>query len=133
MKLLLDTHAFLWSLLEPEQLSAQARNAIIQPENQVYVSAVSFWEIALKTRLGKLTLQGATPESLIDAATRQGFDLLPLEPRHAASFHNLPPTSDHRDPFDRMLIWQAMSLELALVSRDRRLAQHAPAGLQLVW
>ena len=67
MKLLLDTHALLWSIIEPDQLSPVARAAITDPAAQVAVSAISFWEIAIKTALGKLALQGATPETLVDA------------------------------------------------------------------
>lgn len=133
MKLLLDTHAFLWSLVDPDRLSELARQAIVLPENQVCVSAISFWEIALKAGLGKLTLQGIAPESLTEAALNQGFTLLPLEPELAAGYGKLPRHPDHRDPFDRMLIWQAMASGLVLVSRDRRLAEHAPEGLKLLW
>ena len=75
-----------------------ARAAITDPSAQVAVSAISFWEIAIKTALGKLALQGATPETLVDAAQQQGFDLLPLDPRLAASFTRLPVDPQHRDP-----------------------------------
>lgn len=133
MRLLLDTHALLWSLMQPEKLSITAREALTRPDNQVWVSAVSFWEIALKTAIGKMSLQGATPETLVDAALRQGFDLLPLEPRLAAGFANLPSTPEHRDPFDRMLMWQALSQGLTLVSRDRKIGAQAPEGLSVLW
>ena len=73
MKLLLDTHALLWAIIAPEQLSAEARAAITDPAAQVAVSAVSFWEIAIKAGLGKLTLSGTTPEALVEAAQQQGF------------------------------------------------------------
>ena len=68
MKLLLDTHALLWAIIAPEQLSAEARAAITDPAAQIAVSAVSFWEIAIKAGLGKLTLTGTTPEALVEAA-----------------------------------------------------------------
>lgn len=133
MRLLLDTHALLWSLMQPEKLSVSAHEALTRPDNQVFVSAISFWEIALKTAIGKMHLEGATPEALVDAALRQGFDLLPLEPRLAAGFANLPRTPEHRDPFDRMLMWQALSCRLTLVSRDRKIGIQAPEGLSLLW
>lgn len=133
MKLLLDTHALLWSLIAPEQLSASARQAITDPASQVAVSAVSFWEISIKTALGKLHLSGATPEMLVDAAQQQGFDLLPLDPRLAASFSRLPLDSQHRDPFDRMLVWQSISLGYTLVSRDRKIASTSVDGLRTLW
>ncbi len=133
MKLLLDTHALLWAIIAPEQLSPTARAAITDPGTQVAVSAVSFWEIAIKSALGKLTLNGTTPEALVDAAQQQGFDLLPLDPRLAASFTKLPIDPQHRDPFDRMLIWQAISLGSTLVSRDRKISSNQQTGLSVLW
>ena len=133
MKLLLDTHALLWALIEPDRLSPVARAAITDPGAQVAVSAISFWEVAIKTALGKLALQGATPEALVDAAQQQGFDLLPLDPRLAATFTRLPVDPQHRDPFDRMLVWQAISLGYTLVSRDRNISSNQPTGLRVLW
>ena len=133
MKLLLDTHALLWSIIEPDRLSPEARSAITDPASQVVVSAVSFLEISIKTALGKLRLEGVTPEQLVDAAQQQGFDLLPLDPRLAASFSRLPIDPQHRGPFDRMLVWQAISLGYTLVSRDRKIAANSQAGLRVLW
>jgi len=133
MKCLLDTHTFLWALISPEKLSEPARAAISHPDNPVMVSAISFWEIALKHRLGKLHLHGVTPDALPDAALRQGFDLLPLDTRLAAGFAALPDIPNHRDPFDRMLIWQAVSLGHTLVSCDRKIETNALPGLRVLW
>ncbi len=133
MKLLLDTHALLWSIIEPERLSLAARTAITDPTSQVAVSAVSLWEIAIKSALGKLALSGVTPEALVDAAQQQGFDLLPLDPRLAAGYARLPVDPQHRDPFDRMLAWQAISLGYTLVSRDRKLSAASVQGLRTLW
>ena len=133
MKLLLDTHALLWSIIEPSKLSTEARTAIAAPDSRVAVSAVSFWEISIKAALGKLQLNGATPEMLLDAAQQQGFDLLPLDPRLAASFSRLPVDPLHRDPFDRMLVWQAISLGYTLVSRDRKISNTQRIDLRVLW
>lgn len=133
MKLLLDTHALLWSIIEPDRLSPEARSAITDPASQVVVSAVSFWEISIKTALGKLRLEEVTPEQLVDFAQQQGFELLPLDPRLAASFSRLPVAPQHRDPFDRMLVWQAISLGYTLVSRDRKIAEKQTEGLRILW
>lgn len=133
MKLLLDTHALLWSIIEPDRLSPEARSAITDPASHVVVSAVSFWEISIKTALGKLRLEEVTPEQLVDCAQQQGFELLPLDPRLAASFSRLPVAPQHRDPFDRMLVWQAISLGYTLVSRDRKIAANSQAGLRVLW
>ena len=102
MKLLLDTHVFLWSLLDTAKLSAAARAALSEPANEVIVSAVNFWEIAIKFALGRLDLRGVLPEELPAEARRAGYTLAPLEAASAASAHRLP-QSLHRDPFDRML------------------------------
>lgn len=133
MKLLLDTHALLWSLIDPDKLSMEARTAIADPGSQVVVSAVSFWEISIKAALGKLRLEGVSPEQLVDVAQQQGFDLLPLDPRLAASFSRLPADPQHRDPFDRMLVWQAISLGYTLVSRDRKITASPLPGLRVLW
>lgn len=133
MKLLLDTHALLWSLITPEALSPVAREAICDASAEVAVSAVSFWEIAIKSALGKLSLTGTTPEALVEAAVQQGFRLLPLEAGLAASFTRLTPDPQHRDPFDRMLMWQAMQLGYTLVSRDKKIRGGQPGGLLVLW
>lgn len=133
MKLLLDTHALLWSIIEPDKLSMEARVAIADPSSQVIVSAVSFWEISIKTALGKLSLDGVTPEQLVEVAQQQGFELLALDPRLAASFSRLPIDPQHRDPFDRMLVLQAISLGYTLVSRDRKISTSPHIGLRTLW
>lgn len=133
MKLLLDTHALLWAIIDPGRLSPPARAAITDPAAQVAASAVSFWEVSIKTALGKLQLTGVSPEELVDAAQQQGFDLLPLDARLAASFSRLPADPRHRDPFDRLLTWQAISLGYTLVSRDRKISESQTAGLRTLW
>lgn len=132
MNVLLDTHAFLWMQLDPGRLSSQAATTIRDSQNEVWVSAVSFWEISLKHGIGKLDLQGVTPEGLVDLIAESGLEVLPLEAADAASFHRLP-RNVHRDPFDRMLAWQAIRHGLALVSRDRALSVFEAHGLTVVW
>jgi len=133
MKLLLGTHALIWSIVAPQELSDLARRAITDPAHSVAASAVSFWEIAIKSALGKLKLSGITPEGLADAAQQQGFELPPLDARLAASYTQLPLDPMHRDPFDRMLVWQAMSVGCTLVSRDRKIAKSPQNGLRVLW
>lgn len=129
---LLDTHTLLWALFEPEKLGMQAYAILTDRDNPVYVSSVSFWEISLKAALGKLTLTHCTPDELPDAAENVGFSALPLEPAEAATFYRLP-RQPHKDPFDRMLIWQALRRNLILVSRDRLFSDYAELGLKSVW
>ena len=132
MKLLLDTHVFLWSLLDTAKLSATAGAALVSPENEVIVSAVNFWEISLKFALRRLDLQGILPAQLPAEASLAGYTLVPLEGKTAASFHQLP-LGLHRDPFDRMLAWQAIRAGWTLVSRDRWMDSYVEHGLQLLW
>ena len=112
MNLLLDTHAVLWALAEPASLSGPARTALEDARNDVFVSVVSAWEIAIKRALGKLD----APDDLEAAIRMQGFEPLLLTFHHAAQAGGLPP--HHHDPFDRMLIAQAQAEGLVLVTRD---------------
>ena len=117
MRLLLDTHALLWWLAGDEALSAAARMAIGDDGNMVYVSAASTWEIATKHRIGKLPHVAAIAGDLDGAIRAQGFLGLPISLRHGERAGALP--GPHRDPFDRMLIAQAMTEGMVLVSNER--------------
>jgi PIN domain nuclease of toxin-antitoxin system len=132
MTLLLDTHAFLWAAMEPGLLSGKARQSLIDPANEVVVSSVSFWEVSLKFSVGKLDLAGVPPEGLPDSARQMGFTVIPLSENEAASFHRLP-RDLHRDPFDRMLAWQAICRGWTLVSKDASLQAYSRHGLRLLW
>ncbi len=116
MRLLLDTHMFLWSVLGSRRLPGKAK-ALIQEAEEVFVSAASLWEIAIKTRLGRLD---ADPQDLLQAIPESGFLELPITARHAAQVERLP--DHHRDPFDRILISQAMVEPLRLVTADAQLS-----------
>ena len=111
-RFLLDTHAVLWALAEPAKLSRPARTALEDARNEVFVSVVSGWEIAIKRALGKLE----APDDLEAVIRMQGFEPLLLTFHHGAQAGVLPP--HHRDPFDRMLIAQAQAEGLILVTRD---------------
>lgn len=113
MKLLLDTHVLLWWLDDPLRILEAARDRIADPGNDVLVSAVSCWEIAIKRGLGKLT----APNDLDDVITTCGFVELAISISHSLKTENLP--LHHRDPFDRMLIAQAVCESATLVSHDR--------------
>jgi PIN domain nuclease of toxin-antitoxin system len=116
VRLLLDTHAFIWWLTGGEALSAPAKAAIADAANKVHVSAASAWEIATKHRLGKLPKVAALAADLAGAVAAQGFLELPIGIHHAQMAGSLPGL--HRDPFDRMLIAQAMLEGLVLVSNE---------------
>jgi len=117
VRLLLDTHAFLWWLAGDEALSAAAREAIADEANGVFISAASAWEITTKHRLGRLPGAAAIIADLDGAIVDQGFTGLPISGRHGQVAGALP--GRHRDPFDRMLIAQAMLENLVLVSNEQ--------------
>jgi PIN domain nuclease of toxin-antitoxin system len=116
LRLLLDTHALIWWLGGDRSLSRPARNAIADNANTVLVSAASAWEIATKHRSGKLPLAGALAADLAGALATQGFAGLPITLQHGEAAGRLP--GPHKDPFDRMLVAQALSEGLVLVSNE---------------
>jgi PIN domain nuclease of toxin-antitoxin system len=116
VRLLLDTHALIWWLAGDPLLPATAKDAVLDPNNEVFVSAASAWEIATKFRIGKLPHAGALTVNIRGALTSQGFLELPITVEHGQAAGSLP--GPHRDPFDRMLIAQAMSADLVLVSNE---------------
>ncbi len=98
----------------------------------MYISSVTFWEIALKASIGKLSQVNCKPEDLPRIADRMGFIKLPLEVEEAAAFHHLP-RQDHKGPFDRMLIWQAINRKMLLISKDSAFDVYRALGLETVW
>ncbi|WP_295383903.1 type II toxin-antitoxin system VapC family toxin [uncultured Thiodictyon sp.] len=124
MRLLLDTHIALWALTDDPRLSEQARALINDPANQVMVSAATVWEIAIKHALGRDTMPISGDEAL-DWFRQAGYDLLPISPTHAAALEHLP--DHHRDPFDRLLVAQAITEPLRLLSRDPRVIRYGEA------
>lgn len=132
MSHLLDTHTFLWAVFTPEKLSRRARAVITDASIAVSLSSISLWEISLKFSLGKLALDNTSPEELAVIAREMGLEFAALSAEEAASFHQLPRTT-HRDPFDRMLAWQAIHRRWTLVTRDGALDEYQSAGLKTLW
>jgi len=118
MNYLLDTRTLLWTLFTPERLGKKASDCILDANVSVAVSVVSFWEISLKFALGKLELEGVTPDDIPILVRKSGLDILPITETDAATFHLLP-RQEHKDPFDRMIIWQAISHGITQLSIDR--------------
>lgn len=117
MRILLDTHAFLWWLDGDRKLPVKVRRLLADEDTAVYVSAASVWEITTKARIGKLPGALAVAADVPSAIVAQGFTSLAISVDHAQRAGNLPGT--HRDPFDRMLIAQAQADSLPLVSNER--------------
>jgi PIN domain nuclease of toxin-antitoxin system len=116
MKLLLDAHTFLWFVWDDVQLTNSAEELITNPANQKFVSAAICWEIAIKMSIGKLDLGEPYRPFMHREIARNNFDILPMSVDHAAAVSVLP--FHHRDPFDRMLIAQAMVEHVPIVSGD---------------
>lgn len=128
MRVLLDTHVFLWWVADSSRLSARARGLIAAPGNPVFVSAASAWEIATKYRTGKLPEAAHVALDVAGIIADQGFEELPITVADAERAGRLPGT--HRDPFDRMLAAQALGRDLPLVSKDAVLDEFA---VQRLW
>ena len=132
MNYLLDTHSFLWSVFSSRKLSRKARHAIVDPDNDICISTITFWETSLKYALKKIEFEAITPEELPDLAKQMGYSVLPLSATEAASFHRLP-LAGHKDPFDRMLIWQAVTQHKTLITKDSEMDDYMQYGLNILW
>lgn len=113
MKILLDTHALLWWLIDSDKLGERARELVADPANDILVSMVSFWEIAVKIRVGKLE---ADLDEIMAASSSEGFTVLEIAPSHYRTLMTLP--VHHRDPFDHLLIAQAITEQAIFLSED---------------
>ena len=122
MRVLLDTHAYLWWLADDDDLSYEARGLLVDPRTTAYVSAASVWEIAIKVKLGRLSVKGAGTMEDVVAVAANDFVELPIRARHAAQAGALP--RHHDDPFDRMLVAQAQVEDLVLLTRDGQLREY---------
>lgn len=119
MRLLLDTQAFLWFVLDDPRMSATARAFVAAPDNDIEISPASYWEIAIKISLKKYELREPYEVFMERELATNQFRILPIEPRHTAVLTSLP--FHHRDPFDRLLVAQAMVENIPLVSNDMAL------------
>ncbi len=133
MKLLLDTCSFLWALHDPSLLSAPARKALQTPAHTVHVSVITFWEISVKAGLGKLSFANVSPEDYPALAVQAGWIVQLLTPSLASSAGRLRRNPDHRDPFDRLLVWTAIHDDFSLVSGDADFPAYVPSGLKICW
>jgi PIN domain nuclease of toxin-antitoxin system len=128
VKLLLDTHSFLWFIAGDARLSEQGRALIEDSDNEKFVSIASIWEIAIKTSLGKLPLTKPFEQFIPEQIQRNGLDVLGLRVEHAAKVALLP--FHHRDPFDRMIVAQSLAEDIAVVSNDAILDDY---GIKRLW
>lgn len=128
MRALLDTHVFLWWITDNSQLSPLAREIISNGENELFFSAASGWEIAIKAKLGKLRLPGDICSFIAEQLAINDFTALPVQVNHALHVYTLP--DYHRDPFDRLLIAQAQTEDLFILTADPQFARYQ---VKVVW
>jgi PIN domain nuclease of toxin-antitoxin system len=128
VKVLLDTHAFLWMSLDAPQLSQRARDLIADMDNELLLSPASYWEIAIKISLGNYELDEPLDEFVNREVERNALDVVPIQPEHASEVARLP--FHHRDPFDRMLIAQALVEQVPVLSKD---AVFDDYGVRRLW
>ena len=122
MKILLDTHALLWLITDNRQLSKTAKEIFLDQKNRLFFSITSLWEICVKMSLGKISLKNGWLKTIQDEMKANAVNWLPVEMEHCTRLTKLP--FHHRDPFDRMLIAQAIVEDMLLLSRDTRLSDY---------
>jgi len=128
MRLLLDTHAFIWWDEDDSRLSDKARRALADPKNSVHLSLASVWEMHIKLMLGKLTLQASLSELLTDREARNGLMIEQITREDIFALERLPPL--HRDPFDRMIVAQAVRGQFEVVTHDDEVGSY---GVKVFW
>ncbi|MBQ6349190.1 MAG: type II toxin-antitoxin system VapC family toxin [Clostridia bacterium] len=129
MGYLLDTCALIDMLFNPERLSAKARNAL-EGSDLLMVSIASFWEIMIKQQIGKLGIKETSAQDLMAACTTLGIEVLQTEIKHIDLIRSLPRFKDHGDPFDRLIICQALSEKLPIITSDGKMSRY---GVEVIW
>ncbi len=132
MNYLLDTHYVLWSLFNPELITNSIIQILEDEQSTKYVSGINLWEISLKYSLGKLELEDSNPDEVFTSITESGFEVAEVDAHLFASYYKLPKKDDHKDPFDRMLVWQAINSDYTLISNDQKIKAYIDDGLKLL-
>jgi len=132
-KYLLDTHAFIWAITDDDQLSKSVLNLLQDKSSVLFVSVVSFWELAIKLQKGKLYLEDFQIQNLSFYCQKLGITQIPLTLKEAVDFATFPFAENHKDPFDRMLVCQCIAHGYTLVSKDEKMAVYRENGLECVW
>lgn len=133
MSYLIDSHIAIWMVTQPYLIKTNIRDILLNTDNQILISTVSFWEISLKYSLGKLNIIGASPEIFkreLDVACQ--VNILDLKLEDTLSFYKLH-TFHHKDPFDRMLVWQAIQNSLTFITDDEYIHMYKDCGLKVIW
>lgn len=134
MTLLIDSHILLWAAIDDPRLRGEARKAFVDPENLLLVSVATLWELGIKHALGKLPLPVPARDFFAREIATRGYRVLDVQRAHAERAAELPyPDPGHRDPFDRMLVSQALVEGVPLLTFDGRLQAYEALGLRVVW
>ncbi len=132
MNYLLDTQSLLWLRLNPKKLKPEQIEVLTSSEEEKFVSSISLWEISLKFSLGKLDLGGHKPDEFTGSLTSIGLKHITPSVDQWSTYHLLPPVKNHKDFFDRMIIWQAMQSGVTLLSSDAKFADYKPHSLKVI-
>lgn len=132
MNYLADTHVFLWTVFSPKKISKRVRSIANDLKVTKYISIITFWEISLKFSTGRIDLGRILPDNLPGIAKDTGFEILNLDTDTVVSFYKLPKLKN-KDPFDRMLAWQAISNGYILLTKDASFQSYNKHGLKTVW
>jgi len=130
MRFMVDTHILIWTLNNPSRIQGDITKILQSENSEVFYSQISLWEIAIKYGLGKLDLKGHSPEEFYQAVEQSFMQCEALDNEDLISSHRLP--QKHKDPFDRMLVWQCIKEGHTLLSADEKLEEYRKNGLQLV-
>ena len=133
MKYLLDTHTFLWTIMDTSKLSSPVRDIICHGNTDIFVSSISFWEIAIKVQLGKLEFNNFHILHLPNIADQYEFTIHTPSPYDYITYSELEPVEGHQDPFDRLLIHSAIRNNMTMLSCDNWFKKYQTQGLHLLW
>ena len=131
-KYLIDTHIFLWLIFDPDRIDTLKLEILKSAKNKIFIASITFWEISLKYNLGKLELNGLTPDELPKLAEKMDLEVLEIDKDTMASFYKLPKVHTHKDPFDRIIIWKCINENVTLVSQDRKFSEYRAHGLKFI-
>ncbi len=132
MKYLLDTHTLIWSITDSRRLSPRILELLRNSDNEIFVSVISLWEISLKYKLGKLILNNLSPEDFPSLIKKLHYELITLTGEEVSTYHLLNEHT-HKDPFDRMLAWQAIQRKIVVITKDSKFELFTPLGLEIFW
>ena len=131
MNYLVDTHILLWSFLKTDKLSKMVKSILLDKNNEIYYSPISLWEISIKYKLKKLSLNGGTPDDFFNELTNSYYQCKTIDNGDLITNYKLP--IHHKDPFDRFLIWEAIKNNFVLISVDTDMELYKKEGLKVVY